>query len=303
MKFLFATALAACASAQTTLGNNFFGYGNNLGYGNTLGYGYGNTLGYGFGNTLGYAAAPVATTAAATTAAAPATTTVAAPAVATNFGYGNTLGYGNTFGYGNTLGWNYGNTLGATTTTPLYTRAATTATTVAAPAATTVAAPVAAATNYAFGNTLGNFGGYSFPYYGGYGGWAAPVVQTCEAKAQSGWNFQNDFKTEAKKLYDGRTISWVQYPKPETVTNRAEFEQSIDNWSLVANWKAKTHNARRLGNEVHFEVSWTGSKSNINGYVTPADVPSTYHIYNCATNSEKVYADYGGIVAAMGAGQ
>lgn len=148
---------------------------------------------------------------------------------------------------------------------------------------------------------MGNFGGYSFPYYGA-GGWAAPVVQTCEAKAQSVWNFQGDFKTEAKKLYDGRTLTWVQYPKPLKVTNRAEFDSAIDNWALVASWKGKTHNARRLGNEVHFETSWTGSKSNINGYVTPADVPSTYHVFNCATNSEKVYADYGGVLVAMGVG-
>lgn len=299
MKFLLASVLAATAAAQTAVATAA----------NRQPVTYAAPQTYG---TANWGTALPATNWGTTNWATPAATnwaTTATAALPTNWGT-STLGsnWGTALpatNWGNTL-TNWATPAATTATVPLYTRS--TAATTALPTNWGINTgtnwnTVLPATN--FGTTLGNYGlNYgstlsAYPYTVPRTNWAVP--QTCSQRAPAVWNIASDFAATAKKLYDGRTITWYQFPTPVTVTNKAEFDATIDGWAMVAAWTGKTLNSKTLGNTVTFEVDWTGSKSLINGYVIPANAPTTYHVFDCNTNTEIVYADFTGVLKAMGA--
>jgi len=155
----------------------------------------------------------------------------------------------------------------------------------AAPAASWATSPY----SYGYGLPAYNYGGFGYPYNYNF---ARPVPQTCAQRATSIWQ---DWSKMAAN-YDGRRLSWMMIPTPNTVTNKAEMQTAIDNWNALATWKTRVYDVWTVGNSVVFKVNWLGSVSNVNGKAANPDTISA-HFFDCNTNTETVYTDYGGVMS------
>lgn len=119
--------------------------------------------------------------------------------------------------------------------------------------------------------------------------------RSCVQRATALWS---DFSN--RNLYDGRTLSWQLYPVVTTVTNKAEFNNVMDYWdSIISAWKTTVHSSQQSGDTVMYQVNWEGTVSKTTGAVIPVGAPSTFHVFDCSTNVEKLWGDFHGIMVFM----
>jgi len=127
----------------------------------------------------------------------------------------------------------------------------------------------------------------------------APVAY-CLEEAESLWTDPSN-----RDNYDGRTLTWKLIPDPLVVHNAAEYNAAFDGWDKVATWKGRTINGMQIvQNGLHYvtyEVDWAGSTSKLSGRVLPQGASTTFHHFNCHTNTEQVWGDFGGLLAFFGA--
>merc|ERR1719231_142058 len=102
--------------------------------------------------------------------------------------------------------------------------------------------------------------------------------------------------------YDGRSITWNQYPTPTVVHNAEELAAVVEGWDQVADWRSEVvdHDVSADGRRIYMTVNWSGSKSRINGEVMEGEDQNTVHVVDCDKKTEVIYADFGGVLKHMG---
>lgn len=150
--------------------------------------------------------------------------------------------------------------------------------------------------SYSYGGYSPYNYGFNYGSYGGYGGYG--LQMSCAQRARHLWD--NWGASNSRSKYDGRRLTWKQIPDDTVVSNAQEFNAVMDQWDALAKWQGRVVSSQQTGNMVITMVDWAGSKSNVNGKVFPSG-KYTVHLYNCATNSEEMTGDFGGVMAYFGA--
>lgn len=127
--------------------------------------------------------------------------------------------------------------------------------------------------------------------------------QACLERSVATWEAydgQEGNHNRFKDAWDGRQISWATYPEPTVATDDASMTAILEGWRQVSDWKCVTQDHATTATHAYFKCNWEGSVSKINGFVMGAGA-HTMHVVDCENNTEETFADFGGVLTAMGA--